>query len=301
MNGLAPRISLAASFVVLLCVLFSTTLKAQVAPAPQSSSALQLVGTVSLVKGVVTASSTQRDLTTLAKGSPVYLYDRIVTTAKSFVVINFTDQGKLTLRPDSVFAINDYSDLPGQEKESFSLIKGGLRAVTGAIGKNNPDKVVYSTRGNTIGIRGTEFVVRLCEECAFDNTAESVRSAQQPQRNDINDELTLVQKDGQRREVSREQLRDLLQGIYVSVIEGVIRLSNDDWYIDIGAGDACFDQLVDEASGEDEESEVNCFLRGERLEDTDPYLGGDEEGLMYWNQLGDEDGFVEGNTICEIL
>ena len=100
-------------------------------------------------------------------------------------------------------------------------------------------------------------------------------------QNDINDELTLVKTDGSQRSVSREQLRNLLDGLYVSVIEGVVRLSRDDWYIDIGAGDACFDQLVDQSLDSEEDAEVNCFIRGDRLEELDPYLNGDEDGLLY--------------------
>ena len=266
----------------------------------QTEASLSEVGVSALVKGVVTAKSEVREITALAKGSPIYLYDIIETTPRSFVVINFSDGGKLTLRPESKFEIKEYSDIPGQEKETFTLIKGGLRAVTGAIGKAKPNEVTYGVRGSTIGIRGTEFVVKLCEECGFDQAGASKQSPANTTPNDINDELTLVKTDGSQQAVSREQLRSLLNGLYVSVIEGVVRLSRDDWYIDIGAGDACFDQLVDQSLDSEEDAEVNCFIRGDRLEELDPYLNGDEDGLLYWNGIGGDD-FVEGSTICEIL
>lgn len=289
---LSLRLFTAVSLV--LCAMWIQTVWAQ-----ESQDNPVQIGTVALVKGVVTATSEVRELTALAKGSPIYLFDLIETTARSFVVIEFNDQGKLTLRPNTAFEIKDYSDVPGQEQQSYELLKGGLRAVTGALGKVHPDKVTYAARNSTIGIRGTEFVVRLCDECQYDLADQTEQTRDANASNSINDRLTLVKQDGSRQEVSREQLRDLLNGIYVSVIEGVIRLSKDDWFIDIGAGDACFDELFEEAE-EDEEGELTCFIRGDRLEDVDPYLGGNAEGLTYWNRIG-EDEFVEGNTICEIL
>ena len=143
-------------------------------------------------------------------------------------------------------------------------------------------------------------MVKLCEECRFDQTVSPDQQNSNSTPNNINDELTVVRADGSRQAVSREQLRNLLNGLYVSVITGVVRLSKDDWYIDIGAGDACFDQLVDQSLDAGEDAEVNCFIRGDRLEEIDPYLNGDEEGLLYWNGMGGDD-FVEGSTICEIL
>jgi hypothetical protein len=44
----------------------------------------------------------------------------------------------------------------------FNLLKGGFRAVTGAIGKRNHSSVTYKTAVATIGIRGTDFEVADC-------------------------------------------------------------------------------------------------------------------------------------------
>ncbi|HEY8118301.1 MAG TPA: FecR family protein, partial [Methylophilaceae bacterium] len=46
----------------------------------------------------------------------------------------------------------------GQEKSFFSLVKGGLRAITGAVGHVNKTNYRINTPVATIGIRGTEFL-----------------------------------------------------------------------------------------------------------------------------------------------
>lgn len=98
-----------------------------------SAWAAEAVGTVSLVKGVVTANSAEQGLRTLDKGSEVYVLDAIETAQDSFVVVVMNDQGKLTLRPNSHLLVQAYNQTAGQEEEKLKLIKGGLRAVTGLI------------------------------------------------------------------------------------------------------------------------------------------------------------------------
>jgi hypothetical protein len=43
------------------------------------------------------------------------------------------------------------------------MFKGGLRAVTGLLGKRNKEKVSFVTNSATIGIRGTHFGALLCQ------------------------------------------------------------------------------------------------------------------------------------------
>ncbi len=50
---------------------------------------------------------------------------------------------------------------------ALKLVKGGLRALTGAIAKQNPDAYRVDTPVATLGVRGIEFDVRWCDEqCA---------------------------------------------------------------------------------------------------------------------------------------
>ena len=45
----------------------------------------------------------------------------------------------------------------------ISMFKGGLRAVTGLVGKRSKEKVKFATETATIGIRGTNFGALLCQ------------------------------------------------------------------------------------------------------------------------------------------
>jgi hypothetical protein len=70
------------------------------------------------------------------------------------------------MRPGTQLKIERFSYTPAKpEGDSFlvSMVKGGLRAVTGLLGKRNHDKVQFETATATIGIRGTHFGALLCQ------------------------------------------------------------------------------------------------------------------------------------------
>lgn len=281
---------------VLSCLNASIPTQAQ-----QADAELIMIGEIGLAKGVVTARSDARPITALAKGSPVYLGDIIETATRSFVVILFNDGGKVTLRPDSRFDLNEYDDTLGQEKESFALLKGGLRAVTGAIGKAKPEDVSYTARNTTIGIRGTTFVISLCQEgdehCDFSNDPDQ----NQVEGNDNLVDIIIVDKDGgTQQRLTREQLLDILIGVYVSVLDGAIRVDNGRWYIDMFAGDKCLvDYSDDGGTVRESNEEVECFIRGRGIEDIDVFLSANAEDIAEFNLFDDGELFV-GDEICEI-
>ena len=47
----------------------------------------------------------------------------------------------------------------GSERAVIELLKGGLRSVTGAIGRSNKDSYQLKNETHVIGIRGTDFIV----------------------------------------------------------------------------------------------------------------------------------------------
>ncbi|MFP5305877.1 MAG: hypothetical protein ACLGI7_08645, partial [Gammaproteobacteria bacterium] len=58
---------------------------------------------------------------------------------------------------------------PPQQQAVFRLLKGGFRAVSGLIGKADPEEYRVSTPVATIGIRGTDYWVIFCDAaCASD-------------------------------------------------------------------------------------------------------------------------------------
>ena len=107
----------------------------------------------------------------LKQGDFIYVKDEIMTTNRSFVVLQFEDGAKVTVRPDSTLIIEQYlyNGDAGDEAE-LNLVSGGLRVITGAMAKTNPENYKVRTPVALMGVRGTEFSIMLCgdEVCAED-------------------------------------------------------------------------------------------------------------------------------------
>lgn len=76
-------------------------------------------------------------------------------------VIKFQDGQIIALRSKSVFERQQLQvrpDRAGEGESFFSLIEGGMRALTGLIGNNNRAGWKLATPTATIGIRGTDFM-----------------------------------------------------------------------------------------------------------------------------------------------
>src|SRR5690606_35388775 len=128
------------------------------------------------------------EIRALEKSGAVYPGEMISTGPNSYLNIKFTDGGMVLLRPNSRFQIEEYrytgttvdttergNSSPNVEAEPednafFRLLKGGFRAVTGLIGKNDRERFRVRTPVATIGIRGTDFEARLCDGDCFDIT-----------------------------------------------------------------------------------------------------------------------------------
>lgn len=153
-------------------------------------------GEVTLMTGQASASS-EATLTMrpLQKGDAVYAGEIIASGPNTYVNLKFTDGGLVLLRPNSRFVIEDYADRsaensapaatatpaaaataaatatpaplptgePPKSRAFFRLLKGGFRAVSGLIGKNDPDEYRINTPVATIGIRGTDYWIILCD------------------------------------------------------------------------------------------------------------------------------------------
>ena len=97
----------------------------------------------------------------LEKGGFVSAGDTVITGDDGRVQLRFTDGGLVSLMPNSRFAVEEYSQPTASSEGSASvnLLKGGMRALSGSIGKNQPDNYKLKTNVATLGIRGTQFVV----------------------------------------------------------------------------------------------------------------------------------------------
>ncbi|NKB77056.1 MAG: hypothetical protein GKR96_08410 [Gammaproteobacteria bacterium] len=95
-------------------------------------------------------------------GEQVYQTDTVLTGFDGYVVLNMFDKSKLTLRPRSVVVIEEYRGGVDESSIVLRLLKGGLKAITGQIAKKAPKSFSLKTPTGSIGIRGTEFISRVC-------------------------------------------------------------------------------------------------------------------------------------------
>lgn len=124
-------------------------------------------GTVTHLSGPLFAKKIDGTMKTLGINSIVEVGDVLITEKKTYARIKFPDNSEVTLRPQSQFKIDQFffdQAKPQEDKAVFSAIKGGLRAVTGQIGKRvHGDSYRMNTPVAVCGIRGTIFEVRISE------------------------------------------------------------------------------------------------------------------------------------------
>lgn len=110
------------------------------------------------------------------KDTTVEVGDAIVTAGTSNAQVKFNDGAIIALRPNTEFKVNEYKfngKADGTEKADVSLTKGGVRAVTGAIGRSNRDNLKVNAAVATIGIRGTGFNIVFCDAACKEKSPAS--------------------------------------------------------------------------------------------------------------------------------
>lgn len=95
---------------------------------------------------------------TLRQGDEVVQGDTVSTGAGSSVVLKFDDGQVAALTPNSRMQVSTYAYNPRERTGNIllSLVVGGMRAVTGLIGRAHPANVNFRASTATIGIRGTD-------------------------------------------------------------------------------------------------------------------------------------------------
>lgn len=128
--------------------------------------AAQTAGTVIAFKGDVSAADSSGASRTLKKSDEVNVGDTIRTGPGGYVVVEFVDGARATVRPNSELKVASYAYGTDSDGAVMDLVKGGLRAITGSIAKENPQSYKVKTNVATLGVRGTEFALRICgEDC----------------------------------------------------------------------------------------------------------------------------------------
>ena len=80
-----------------------------------------------------------------------------------YMGITLKDATVISLGPETEFAIDEYVYAPAQNKLKLGsrITKGSLNYVSGVIAKLQPDAVTVTTPSGTIGVRGTQFAVKV--------------------------------------------------------------------------------------------------------------------------------------------
>ena len=121
----------------------------------------ETAGTVTHLSGPLLARKIDGTSKILSLKSVVENGDLLVSEKDTYARIKFVDSSEITLRPNTQLKIENFSyDEAKPEKDNafFSLIKGGLRSITGLLGKRSNDRFALKTPSATIGIRGTIFI-----------------------------------------------------------------------------------------------------------------------------------------------
>jgi hypothetical protein len=119
----------------------------------------QAVGYVVQLNGTLSVQRADGSTRILSLKSEVLLSDTLSTQKDSYAQINFTDGSAATLRPNTTLRIEQYQfnkEKPQADNLGMRLLKGGLRSVTGLIGKRGDmDSYKIQTSTATVGIRGS--------------------------------------------------------------------------------------------------------------------------------------------------
>ncbi|HAI33254.1 MULTISPECIES: FecR family protein [unclassified Thalassospira] len=147
----------------LLCApLVTATMLSAPTPAKAELEA-EMAGVSAAVTGDITLSKVTGEVGILVEsGMPVYLGDRIITSANAGMQVLLLDETVFTIGPNSDVAIDEfvYDPATGDGRIVADMAKGVMRFVTGKIPLNNPSSMDVNLPVGSIGIRGTIGLIR---------------------------------------------------------------------------------------------------------------------------------------------
>lgn len=132
-----------------------------------SELALAQAATVSSLTGTARATPGAGAPRSLKQGDAVNQGDAVATGPNSSLVLTFDDGQVVALTANSRLVVSAYSYNKAQPASSnilLNLAQGGMRAITGLIGKARPTAVAYRAGNATIGIRGTDLELAVADD-----------------------------------------------------------------------------------------------------------------------------------------
>ena len=187
------------------------------------------VGYIASQRGQARVKDLNGNTQALQINSEVYEGDRISTGRNSNLFIAMDDGAEIYLKEDSVVKISEYvftSEFNENSSSILDLIRGGLRTITGLIGASTLANYKLQTGLATIGIRGTEYVIKLCK---LDDCTQAVG------RNDPDAKLHAVVLEGIITLTTTDDFQILMaRGDYGTATQAEMKVLDDD--VEIAAG-----------------------------------------------------------------
>jgi len=134
---------------------------------------LKQVGTVAESSGSVVAVDKRQVSRKLKQGEPVFLGDKVVTGEDGFVKLRMIDDALLDLRCFSIMVIEEYALNTSNRRSILNLLQGSLKKVTGKIGKLTEDVYELRTPVASVGVRGTEYALRVFQSKGCGGTVDA--------------------------------------------------------------------------------------------------------------------------------
>ena len=141
---------------LLACLLFAGT-NADAAPAPRNAA-----GKVELAEGTVVIERPDHSRVAPKVGDTVSEGDSVATGPDGELHLTMQDGGYLAVRPNTKMQVTRFQ-ATGEAGDTsvLGLLEGGLRVVTGWIGKYNASAYQVRTSIATVGLRGTDHETQL--------------------------------------------------------------------------------------------------------------------------------------------
>ncbi len=187
------------------------------------------VGIVTEVRGQVVAVNARKVSRRLKKNNPVFLGDKLITGQDGFIQLHMIDKAVLDLHCYSIMVIENYALKTGSRSSILNLLQGSLRKVSGTIGKLKNDIYELKTPVANVGVRGTEYALRVFQSRGCGGRA------------------------------------DADDGLYLQVIRGLVDVHNRAGSALVGKGETAYVALPDKAPVKEKINKAILNLVPEKL------------------------------------
>lgn len=121
--------------------------------------ATELAGEVLSADGPTMRLRPQQLNSPVRPGSPIHAGDRFRTGPEARLELRMRDGAVLSIGPRTEFQVDEYRFEADSQRAFYSLARGLVRTVSGAIGKTRHEDFRLRTPTAVMGIRGTDFSV----------------------------------------------------------------------------------------------------------------------------------------------